>query len=80
MQARGLTSYEVEYERVVNAEPDGDDIEIDSNKITLTELLNYIQNQGKKWRSGVRYTELVLDKLSKFKHPKIWSSTRISVY
>ena len=32
MQARGLTSYEVEYERVVNAEPDGDDIEIDSNK------------------------------------------------
>ena len=85
MQARGLTSYEVEYERIVNQEPDGDDIEIDSNissvnKITLTELINYVQNQSKKWRSGVRYTELVIDNLSKFKRPKIWSSTRMSIY
>ena len=101
MQARGLTSYEVEYENIVNPEADIDtNIDTDPGisdgpdnentnqtagnvcigTLTLTELINYVQSQSKKWRSGVKYTELVIDSLTKFKRPKVWSSTRMSVY
>ena len=93
IEARGKTSQEVEYVNIINGddepgdEPDGDSTANENssgnaqnaNSLSLTQLLNYVQCQSKKWRSGINYTELVLTDIT-FKRPKVWSSTRMSVY
>ena len=46
----------------------------------LTRLLDYVQSQSKKWRTGLDYTRLVQETSGKFPRPKIMSSTRVSLY
>ena len=45
----------------------------------ITRLLDYVQSQAKKWRSGLDYTRLVVE-TGDFLRPKVMSSTRVSLY
>ena len=45
----------------------------------ITKLMNYIQSESKAWRTGIRYTQLVIETLD-FMRPKIFSSTRMCLY
>lgn len=81
--ARGKTSHEVEFQATVgfDDEPSAS-AEIprtNIGNIGIKELLSYIQCQAKKWRSGISYTDLSLSDFT-FKRPKVWSSTRMSLY
>ena len=46
----------------------------------ISELINYIQNDAKKLRHGIKYTSMVDATLGSFKRPKVWSTTRMVVY
>lgn len=95
-KARGLTNAEKESARAIGedsgessvsgtVEEDDEgpyvvvDLTASQNKL-LTRLLDYIQSQSKKWRTGLNYTKLVLESGNKFPRPKIMSSTRVSAY
>ena len=45
----------------------------------ISELIDYIQSKAKEWRTGIKFTGLVLENIN-FKRPKIWSSTRMCLY
>ena len=38
------------------------------------------QKEAKKYRTGIKYTHLKLISGGEFKHPKVWSNTRMVVY
>ena len=42
-------------------------------------LMSYIQNESKKWRTGIAYTQLRMETLD-FMRPKLFSSTRMCLY
>ena len=45
----------------------------------VSKMMDYVQSESKTWRSGIRYTQLVMETLD-FMRPKIFSSTRMSLY
>ena len=40
----------------------------------------FFQHEAKKYRTGLKYTELMLISQGDFKRPKVWSSTRMCLY
>ena len=46
----------------------------------LKELIDYIQNEAKNYRTGIKFTQLRQITNGQFKQPKIWSNTRMVVY
>ena len=46
----------------------------------VKELIDYIQNEAKKFRTGIKYTQLTEVTEGNFKRPKVWSNTRMVVY
>ena len=51
----------------------------DNSGTEISELIDYIQSKAKEWRTGIKFTGLVLENIN-FKRPKIWSSTRMCLY
>ena len=51
-----------------------------SDNTEVCKLIDYIQSEAKKYRSGIKYTDLMLTTDGKFKRPKVWSNTRMVVY
>ena len=86
MAARGCTDYEKQMKTkeidssTETAEDDDDIIFAESTDATkLSELIDYIQCNAKKNRTGIIYTGLKIDD-SHFKRPKIWSATRMCLF
>ena len=84
-KARGLTDSEIDSENTLRDESDIDDEPrtlSPNQKTALTTLMDYIQSQSKKWRSGLDYTALVEETRDtfSFKRPKVMSTTRVSLY
>ena len=85
MAARGSTDYEKEVapKKANSSSETVDDDEVifeeGTDPTTLSKLIDYIQSNAKKNRTGIVYTGLIIDD-SKFKRPKIWSSTRMCLY
>ena len=44
---------------------------------SIDHLMDYIQAESKKWRSGLDYTRMKMVALKTFKRPKLWSETRM---
>ena len=60
---------------------DTNDIAMNSSTCTsISRTIDYIQSQAKKYRTGIKYTELRISTASLFKRPKIWSTTRMCLY
>ena len=53
--------------------PSGQSIRCYSSK----DLLDYIQDVSKEWRTGLKFTNMVVSGLKDFKRPKVWSNTRM---
>ena len=45
----------------------------------LTHMMNYVQSESKKWRTGIPFTQLVIE-TTYFMRPKLYSSTRMCLY
>ena len=50
------------------------------NDHMIKELINYIQNEAKHYRTGIRFMQLRQMSQGQFKRPKVWSNTRMFVY
>ena len=83
ISARGSTKYEVKKasKKKANAFEETDDNDLIESTITteIGELIDFIQLEAKKYRTGIRYTELHMNAIN-FKRPKIWSTTRMCLY
>ena len=85
--ARKSTKYEIKKaakKRTTTSEEIDDydcDLEITpDNSITkISEQIDYIQSKAKEWRTGIKFTGLILENIN-FKRPKIWSNTRMCLY
>ena len=76
MSARGLTNVDL------SMLSDGERQAVQGrvgNQPAVSTLMNYVQQESKTWRSGLRYTQLTMETLD-FMRPKIYSSTRMSLY
>ena len=80
--ARGETEFDKDIQEETLLEDDEiDQATLDAIGITdVSRLVDYIQSEAKKFRSGVKYTDLLLSTDGKFKRPKVWSNTRMVVY
>ena len=77
--ARGQTAYEKkkkEKDLEQGDEPEESDI---ISSTLLSDLINHIQRDAKKFRTGINYTSLKIS-VSDFKRPKVWSTTRMCLY
>ena len=45
----------------------------------VTHMMNYVQSESKKWRTGIPFTQLVIE-TTDFMRPKLYSSTRMCLY
>ena len=83
ISARGSTKYEVKKasKKKGNAFEETDENDLIESTITteIGELIDFIQLEAKKYRTGIRYTELHMNAIN-FKRPKIWSTTRMCLY
>ena len=85
--ARKLTKYErkkaAKNETEISEEIDDYDCDLDitpdNSSTKISELIDYIQSKAKEWRTGIKFTGLILEKIN-FKRPKIWSNTRMCLY
>ena len=85
--ARKSTKYEIKKaakKRTTTSEEIDDydcDLEItpDNSSTKISELIDYIQSKAKEWRTGIKFTGLILENIN-FKRPKIWSNTRMCLY
>lgn len=67
--ARGSTDVDIENDGSGNRR----------GRTLLAKTLVYIQNESKKWRSGIQYTRIALQSVD-FMRPKVFSSTRMSLF
>ena len=85
--ARKSTKYETKKaaEKRVTISQEVDDYNSDledtpDNSCTeISMLIDYIQSEAKEWRTGIKFTGLILENIN-FKRPKIWSCTRMCLY
>ena len=87
ISARGSTAYEEKKaaKKRANATEATDEIDYDiientsANTTAIAQLIDYIQTQARKYRTGLVYTDMKISD-SSFKRPKIWSTTRMCLY
>ena len=79
--ARGKTDFDDDTDTTLDDDEPDPALEISHLDTTeVSKLINYIQSEAKKYRSGIKYTNLVMTTGGKFKRPKVWSNTRMVVY
>ena len=79
--ARGKAKYDEDKEHDNDLEEDTHEDDPDPAAATeVSRLIDFIQAHAKKYRSGIKYTDLVLSSGGNFRRPVVWSNTRMVLY
>ena len=52
-------------------------MEIQVTKSNNNSIMDFVQAESKKWRTGLDYTRLKMDAPKSYKRPLLWSDTRM---